>query len=99
MAAAVTIAYTLLPSARASSTPVTVTVCGVFQLAAVNVNDEGDTVPSVPSVDESPIETLDETEMMHIRAAIERMREQVLTIADELQQLEERLDSYQSYQD
>ena len=48
---------------------------------------------------ESPIELLDETEMMHIRAAIERMREQVLTIADELEKLEERLDSYQSYQD
>lgn len=47
---------------------------------------------------ESPVEGLDETEMMHIRASVERMRQQVLTIADELEQLQARLDSYQSYQ-
>ena len=48
---------------------------------------------------ESPVEGLDETEMMHIRASVERVRQQVLTIADELEQLQDRLDSYQSYQD
>jgi len=48
---------------------------------------------------ESPVEGLDETEMMHIRASVERMRQQMLTIAEELEQLEARLDSYQSYQD
>lgn len=48
---------------------------------------------------ESPVGGLDETEMMHIRAAVERMREQVLTIAEELEQLEKRLDCYQSYQE
>lgn len=47
---------------------------------------------------ESPIDTLTETQMMHIRATVERMREQVLAIVGELEQLEERLDSYQSYQ-
>ena len=30
-------AYAILPSARASGTPVTVTVCGVFQLVALKV--------------------------------------------------------------
>ena len=35
----------------------TVTVCGVFQLAAVKVNVAGDTVPSVVSLDEMPIVT------------------------------------------
>src|SRR5512133_3613422 len=29
-----------------SSTPVTVTVCGVFQLAALNVNEDVETAPS-----------------------------------------------------
>ena len=48
---------------------------------------------------ESPVDGLDETEIMHIRASVERMRQQVLTIAEELEQLEIRLDSYQSYQD
>ena len=47
---------------------------------------------------ESPAGGLDETEMMHIRASVERMRQQLLTVADELEQLQERLDSYQSYQ-
>jgi hypothetical protein len=36
--------------------------------------------------------------MMHIRESIERMRVQVLAVADELEQLRKRLDSYESYQ-
>ena len=48
---------------------------------------------------ESPGNALNETEMMHIRATVERMREQVLTVADELEQLEARLDSYECYND
>jgi transcriptional regulator with XRE-family HTH domain len=48
---------------------------------------------------ESPIDTLNETEMMHLRAAIDRMHEQVLTVAGELEQLKSRLDSYQSFGD
>ena len=47
---------------------------------------------------ESPVDALTETEMMHIRESIERMREQVLAVADELEQLRKRLDSYESYQ-
>jgi transcriptional regulator with XRE-family HTH domain len=46
---------------------------------------------------ESPIDALTETEMMHIRESVERMREQVLTVADELEQLRRRLDTYESY--
>ena len=46
---------------------------------------------------ESPNDALTETEMMHIRESIERMREQVLTVADELEQLRRRLDTYESY--
>ncbi len=38
-------------------TPVTVTVCAVFQLAAVKVSDAGRTVPSVASLDERPTVT------------------------------------------
>ena len=41
----------------ASSTPVTVTVCAVFQLAGVNVSDAGATVPSVRSQELSPTVT------------------------------------------
>ena len=37
------------PSSTKSSTPVTVTVCGTFQFAAVNVNEAAETVPSVVS--------------------------------------------------
>ena len=48
---------------------------------------------------ESPGNAFNETEMMHIRATVERMREQVLTVADELEQLEARLDSYECYND
>ena len=47
---------------------------------------------------ESPIDTLDETEMMHIRGMVERLREQALTIVQELEQLEKRLEIYQSYE-
>jgi phage repressor protein C with HTH and peptisase S24 domain len=47
---------------------------------------------------ESPVDALTETEMMHIRESVERMREQVLAVADELEQLRKRLDSYESYQ-
>jgi transcriptional regulator with XRE-family HTH domain len=46
---------------------------------------------------EAPSDALTETEMMHIRETIERMREQVLTVADELEQLRRRLDMYESY--
>lgn len=48
---------------------------------------------------EVPIDALTETEMMHIRDSIVRMREQVMTVADELEQLQKRLDSYESYRD
>lgn len=47
---------------------------------------------------ESPVDALTETEMMHIRESVQRMREQVLAVADELEQLRKRLDSYESYQ-
>ncbi len=46
---------------------------------------------------EAPIDALTETEMMHIRESVERMREQILTVADELEQLRRRLDTYESY--
>jgi len=46
---------------------------------------------------EAPIDTLTETEMMHIRDSVERMREQVMTVVDELEQLQKRLESYESY--
>jgi len=48
---------------------------------------------------ESPVDSLTETEMMHIRDSVIRMREQVLTVAEELEQLQKRLESYESYQD
>src|SRR5258706_360530 len=47
----------MLPSTIGSSTPVTVTVCATFQLAVVNVSEAGATVPSVRSLDDSPIVT------------------------------------------
>ena len=50
------------------------------------------------SVGERPSDTLDETEMMQIRGTVERLRKQTIGIASELEQLEERLDSYESYQ-
>ena len=40
-----------------SSTPLTVTRCGVFQLALVNVSDAGDTVPSAVLELDRPITT------------------------------------------
>ena len=48
---------------------------------------------------ESPVDSLTETEMMHIRDSVIRMREQVLTVAEELEQIQKRLESYESYQD
>lgn len=48
---------------------------------------------------ESPVDALTETEMMHIRSTVNRLREQALAIADELRKLSQRLDSYQSFQD
>src|SRR5437667_94363 len=57
VAPAVTIVYATVPSTAKSSTPVTVTVCAAFQLAGVNVTEAGATVPSVRSLDESPIVT------------------------------------------
>src|SRR5258708_9264690 len=47
----------MLPSTIGSSTPVTVTVCAVFQFAVVNVTLAGATVPSVRSFDDNPIVT------------------------------------------
>src|SRR6187399_1562907 len=47
----------MLPSANASSTPVTVTVCGMFQFAGVKVKLAGATVPSVVSLDDNGIVT------------------------------------------
>lgn len=46
---------------------------------------------------EAPNDALTETEMMQIRETIERIREQILTVADELEQLRRRLDTYESY--
>ena len=46
-----------MPSSRTSSTPVTVTVCGAFQLAAVKVRLAGATVPSVVSLEDRPMVT------------------------------------------
>lgn len=48
---------------------------------------------------ESPVDALTETEMMHIRATVNRLREQAIAIGDELEKLSQRLDSYQSFQD
>jgi len=44
-----------LPSARVSSTPVTVTTCGAIQLSDVNVTLGGETVPSASLLLESTI--------------------------------------------
>ena len=49
--------YVTSPSATKSLTPVTITVCGVSALAFVKVRLEGDTVPSLASLEDSPIET------------------------------------------
>jgi hypothetical protein len=37
------------------------------------------------------------TELMQMRAVVERLRQQVLSVAEELKQLDERLTSYQSF--
>jgi len=47
----------------------------------------------------SPTDVMSETEMMHIRGTVERLRDQALSLASELQQLKDRLDVYQSYED
>ena len=47
---------------------------------------------------EDPIAPGDETELVRIRGHITRLREQALLIADELEELNQRLESYQSYQ-
>jgi len=47
----------------------------------------------------SPTDVMSETEMMHIRGTVERLRDQALSLAKELEQLEARLDAYQSYED
>src|SRR4051812_6092837 len=57
VAAPVTMVYAIGPSGAESSTPVTVTVCATFQLAAVNVTDAGATVPSARLVELSGIVT------------------------------------------
>src|SRR5688572_20565219 len=48
----------MLPSLRLSLTPRTVTVCGTFQVAGVNVTLFGCTVPSLVSLLDSPTITL-----------------------------------------
>ena len=45
------------PSSRSSLTPVTVTVCGIFQLAVVKVTLDTLIVPSVVSLELSPMVT------------------------------------------
>src|SRR3954462_2734997 len=42
----------MLPSATKSSTPASVTVCGVFQLATVKVRVDGEIVPSAVLLDD-----------------------------------------------
>ena len=46
---------------------------------------------------EEPRDTLTPTEMMKIRESIERMREQAISLTSELENLEERLGSYESF--
>ncbi len=43
---------------------------------------------------ESPPDAIDEIELTHIRSTVERLNAHVQTIANDLQQLERRLDSY-----
>ena len=47
---------------------------------------------------ERPGGELTETEMMHIRATIDRIRDQTEAITTELNQLNDRLSTYESYQ-
>ena len=53
-----TIVYAIGPSNAASSTPVTATVCGIFQLAGVNTSDDAETVPSAVLLVARPMVTL-----------------------------------------
>lgn len=48
---------------------------------------------------DSPTEIQAATEMMHIRSTVERLRESLQDITEELRQLEKRLETYQSFQD
>ena len=45
----------------------------------------------------APVDALTETEMMQIRDSVVRMREQLIAVADELERLQRRLESYESY--
>jgi transcriptional regulator with XRE-family HTH domain len=45
----------------------------------------------------APVEALTETEMMQIRDSVVRMREQLMSVVDELEQLQRRLETYESY--
>ena len=47
---------------------------------------------------DDPFDSLTEPEMAQIRDSVDNMREQVLTLADELQQLHRRLESNESWQ-
>ncbi len=57
VAAAVAIVYAMSPSSIASSTPVTVVVCGTLQFAVVNVTLPGATEPSAGLLLETGITT------------------------------------------
>lgn len=45
----------------------------------------------------APVDALTETEMMQIRDSVVRIREQLIAVADELEQLQRRLETYESY--
>ena len=47
---------------------------------------------------DDPFDSPTETEMVQIRDSVDNLREQVLTLADELEQLQRRLESYESLQ-
>src|SRR5882672_4550277 len=57
VAAPVAIVKSTVPSETASSTPATVTICAMFQIALVKVSNAGETVPSVRSSELSAIVT------------------------------------------
>ena len=48
---------------------------------------------------EGPSDPLAVTEMMAIRSTIERLRETMISVTDELEDLEQRLECYNSHQD
>jgi len=50
-------------------------------------------------VGDSPAESLNETEMMQIRGMVHRLQDQLTTVLEELETLDNRLASYQSFQD